>query len=163
MKVINNFRRTIKFVFINHLLVKSAFVSEGWMIVSCPCVAPVIFHPLRMICGEALHASRHKTATRSRPNESFCSLFSVLCGFISVTLLMHYAFMKEINTTSLRPRGCNALLLSPSFFHLSFQHIFVKDSLPLFCFSLHPLFCYLILKSPSHPLPSSLPVPSLFH
>ncbi len=33
MKVINNFRGTIKSPFINHLLIKSAFVSRGWMIV----------------------------------------------------------------------------------------------------------------------------------
>lgn len=143
MNVINNFRRTIKSPFINHLLIKPAFVSRGWMIVSCLSLATVIYTPLhsnwsyahtctlRHKQGMLARVSRHKTETHSCPNEFSRSLFSVLCGFIIIILLMHNASMKEINTTSLHSRGRHSLfsllclfaLSSFAFFYLSFSLI----------------------------------------
>lgn len=51
-----------------------------------------------------------KPETHSCPNEFSCSLLSVLCGFIIITLLMQSASMKEINTTSLHSRECQGLV-----------------------------------------------------
>lgn len=83
MKAINNFTRTIESPFINHLLIKSAFVSRGWMIAS-------VVHRFRVKQCALRHKTRDvgvgtKAKTYSCPNEFS---FSVLCGFIIVTLLM---------------------------------------------------------------------------
>lgn len=65
-KVINNFRQTIKSPFINHLLIKSASVSRGWMIASCPSVVSDPYIPQLRRWNEATqthtHTPRHKTS-----------------------------------------------------------------------------------------------------
>lgn len=117
IKVINNFARTLKSRFIKHLLIKSAFVSRGWMIASA-------VHRF----GVKQCALRHKAEvgtepeTYSRPNEFSCLLLSALCGFIIVTLLMRTVCVKEINTTSLHSRGCHSLSYSLCLSRVSSSH-----------------------------------------
>lgn len=115
MKGINNSRRTIKSPFINRLLIKPAFVSGGWLIASRPVVgcfpAADGFGVKQELTGgggggTCAQTSRHKTETHSRPNEFPCLPLSALCGFIIITLLMHNASIKGINTTSLHTGGC---------------------------------------------------------
>lgn len=102
--------------------------------------------------------SQHETETHSCPNEPSCLLFGVLCGFIIITLLMHNASMKEINTISLHSRECHTLPCSPSFWLFAFFYLlFVPLS---FClFSLSNLHSFLVLI----PLSSLASLQSLLH
>lgn len=116
--------------------------------------------------------SQHETETHSCPNEPSCLLFGVLCGFIIITLLMHNASMKEINTISLHSRECHTLPCSPSFwlfaFFLSFICTFILLSIFLVQSSLFsclnsPFFSRFLAKSPSHAFRSLVSFLSLFH
>lgn len=114
-----------------------------------------------------------KPETHSCPNEFSCSLLSVLCGFIIITLLMQSASMKEINTTSLHSRECQGLVyllyllafclyifllcvLSFCVFFFFF-YIFVLQSLLPVCLSLNLFFrlsASFLAVSLSHSFPS---------
>lgn len=147
---------------------------------------------LRHKQGAFAHASRHKTKTHSCTNDFSYLLFSALCSFIIITLLMHNASMKEINTTSLHSRGCQGhsllalsfclfafLSFSCGFIPLYFSYcviVLLSLFLPL-RFSLNPFsftvtlplsllsssFSFFLTVSPSHCFSSPLSLLSLFH
>lgn len=97
-----------------------------------------------------------KPETHSCPNEFSCSLLSVLCGFIIITLLMQSASMKEINTTSLHSRECQGLV------YLLYLLAFCLYIFPFVCFFLLLHLCPSVSSASLSLIKSLLPSFCLF-